>query len=184
MWSEWDTLEKYQSRSHWFILTFFSGSIWCVKNGVTFNLPKNSRRCVILYESISDGMMSINFKATQVKLNFVQNYSSTSSVNDMSIEKIHIELEHPNKKISKRKLPFTLDQFTAKSGSTTFLLSDCVDRFRIGHSNERGEWMLSFPSENNIVKAKSSFQHHARLLYTWTSPDSNYRNQIDYIQIW
>ena len=32
-----------------------------------------------------------------------------------------------------------------------------------------------------MVKANTPFQQHERRLYTWTSPDAQYRNQIDYI---
>ena len=31
------------------------------------------------------------------------------------------------------------------------------------------------------VKANTLFQQHKRRLYTWTSPDGQYQNQIDYI---
>ena len=32
-----------------------------------------------------------------------------------------------------------------------------------------------------LVIANTLFQQHSRRLYTWTSPDGQYRNQIDYI---
>ena len=32
-----------------------------------------------------------------------------------------------------------------------------------------------------LVIANTLFQQHKRRLYTWTSPDGQYRNQIDYI---
>ena len=32
-----------------------------------------------------------------------------------------------------------------------------------------------------MVIAKTLFQEHKRKLYTWTSPDGQYQNQIDYI---
>ena len=32
-----------------------------------------------------------------------------------------------------------------------------------------------------LVIANTFFQQHKRRLYTWTSPDGQYRNQIDYI---
>ena len=41
--------------------------------------------------------------------------------------------------------------------------------------------MGEFNSENALVIAKTLFQQHKRRLYTWTSPDGQHRNQIDYI---
>ena len=38
-----------------------------------------------------------------------------------------------------------------------------------------------FCQENALVIANSLFQQHKRRLYTWTSPDGQYWNQIDYI---
>ena len=35
--------------------------------------------------------------------------------------------------------------------------------------------------ENILVIANTLFQQHKRRLYTWTSPDGQYQNQIDYI---
>ena len=35
--------------------------------------------------------------------------------------------------------------------------------------------------ENTLVMANTFFQQHKRRLYTWTSPDGQYPNQIDYI---
>ena len=32
-----------------------------------------------------------------------------------------------------------------------------------------------------MVRANTLFQQHKRRLYTWTSPDGQYQNQIDYI---
>ena len=40
---------------------------------------------------------------------------------------------------------------------------------------------LQFCQENALVRANTLFQQHKRRLYTWTSPDGQYQNQIDYI---
>ena len=40
---------------------------------------------------------------------------------------------------------------------------------------------IEFCQENALVIANTLFQQHKRKLYTWTSPDSQHRNQIDYI---
>ena len=40
---------------------------------------------------------------------------------------------------------------------------------------------IEFFQENTLVIANTLFQEHERTLYTWTSPDGQYWNQIDYI---
>ena len=47
--------------------------------------------------------------------------------------------------------------------------------------NEAGQRLIEFCQENTLVTANILFQQHKRRLYTWTSPDDQHRNQIDYI---
>ena len=46
--------------------------------------------------------------------------------------------------------------------------------------NEAGQRLVEFCQENALVIANTLFQQHKRRLYTWTSPDGQHRNQIDY----
>ena len=41
--------------------------------------------------------------------------------------------------------------------------------------------LTEFCQENTLVIANTLFQQHKRRLYTWTPPDGQHRNQIDYI---
>ena len=41
--------------------------------------------------------------------------------------------------------------------------------------------IIEFCQENTLVIANTLFQEHRRRLYTWTSPDFQHQNQIDYI---
>ena len=47
--------------------------------------------------------------------------------------------------------------------------------------NEAGQRLTEFCQENALVIANTLFQQPKRRLYTWTSPDGQYRNQIFYI---
>ena len=47
--------------------------------------------------------------------------------------------------------------------------------------NEAGQRLTEFCQENALVIANTLFQQHKRRLYTWTSPDGQHQNQIDYI---
>ena len=47
--------------------------------------------------------------------------------------------------------------------------------------NEAGQRLSEFYQENALVIANTLFQQHKRRLYTWTSPDGQHQNQIDYI---
>ena len=41
--------------------------------------------------------------------------------------------------------------------------------------------LIDFCQENALVIANTLFQQHKRRFYTWTSPDGQHRNQINYI---
>ena len=60
-------------------------------------------------------------------------------------------------------------------------------KFGPGVEHEAGQRLTEFCQKNTPVIANTLFQQHKRRPYTWTSPDGQYQNQIDYIlciQIW
>ena len=56
-----------------------------------------------------------------------------------------------------------------------------MGKFGLGVWNEAGQRLIEFCQENALVIANTLFQQHKRRLYTWTSPDGQHQNQIDYI---
>ena len=54
-------------------------------------------------------------------------------------------------------------------------------KFGLGMRNEAGQRLIEFCQENALVIANTLFQQHKRNLYTWTSPDGEHQNQIDYV---
>ena len=56
-----------------------------------------------------------------------------------------------------------------------------IGKFGLGVQNEAGQRLIAFCQENTLVIVNNLFQQHKRRLYTWTSPDGQYRNQIDYV---
>src|SRR5438132_11326051 len=58
-----------------------------------------------------------------------------------------------------------------------------VGKFGLGIRNESGDKLINLSKTNNMVITNTQFKQHKRRLYTWTSADGRYRNQIDYILI-
>ena len=54
-------------------------------------------------------------------------------------------------------------------------------KFSLGIRNEAGQRLIEFCQENALVIANTLFQQRKRRLYTWTSPDGQHQNQIDYV---
>ena len=54
-------------------------------------------------------------------------------------------------------------------------------KFGLGIRNEVGQRLIEFCQQKALVIANTLIQQHKRRLYTWTSPDGQHQNQIDYI---
>ena len=74
---------------------------------------------------------------------------------------------------------FILGDWNAKAGSQE--TPGVAVKFGLGMQNEAGQMLIEFYQENALVIANTLSQHHKRRLYTWTSPDGQHQNQIDYI---
>ena len=74
---------------------------------------------------------------------------------------------------------FITGDWNAKVGSQA--IPGITGKFGLRVQNEAGQRLTEFCQENTLVIANTLFQQHKRRLYTWTSPDGQHRNQIDYI---
>jgi len=54
-------------------------------------------------------------------------------------------------------------------------------KFGLGVQNEAGQRLTEFCQKNALVAENTLFQRHKRRPYTWTSPEGQNQNQIDYI---
>ena len=79
----------------------------------------------------------------------------------------------------KKNVLFIIGDWNAKVGSQE--TPGVTGKFGLGVRNEAGQRLKEFCQENALVTANTLFQQHKRRLYTWTSPDVQHRNQIDYI---
>ena len=79
----------------------------------------------------------------------------------------------------KKDVIFIIGDWNAKVGSQE--TPGVTGKFGLGIRNEAGPRLIEFCQENALVIANTLFQLHKRRLYTWTSPDGQDRNQIDYI---
>ena len=73
---------------------------------------------------------------------------------------------------------FIFGNWNAKVGSQE--TPGITGKFDLGVRNEAGQRLTEFCEENALVNANTLFQQHKRRLYTWTSSDGQYLNQIDY----
>ena len=66
-------------------------------------------------------------------------------------------------------------------GRSGGLVFSSLSEFGLRVWNEAGQRLIEFCQENTLVIANTLFQQHKKRLYTWTLPNGQHRNQIDYI---
>ena len=71
-----------------------------------------------------------------------------------------------------------IGDWNAKAGNQE--TPEVTGKFGLGVQNEAGQKLTEFCQETALVIANTLFQQHKRRLYTWTSPDGQHQNQIDY----
>ena len=79
----------------------------------------------------------------------------------------------------KKRILFILGDRNAKVRSQE--IPGVIGKFGLGIQNEAGHRLIKFCQGNAMVIANTLFQQQERRLYTWTSPDGQFQNQIDYV---
>ena len=74
---------------------------------------------------------------------------------------------------------FMIGNWNAKVGIQE--MPRVIGKFALEVQNETGQRLTQFCQEDTLVIANTLFQQQKRRLYTWTSPDGQHQNQIDYI---
>ena len=81
--------------------------------------------------------------------------------------------------IPKEGVLFIIEEWNTKVGSQE--IPGIAGKFGLGVRNKARQRLTQFWQENTLVIANTQFPKHKRWLYTWTSPDGQHQNHIDYI---
>ena len=109
----------------------------------------------------------------------IQVYASTRNAEQAEVERFYEDLQDLVEPTPKKGVLFIIGDWNAKVGSQE--TPGVTGKFGPGIRNEAGQRLIDFCQENALVIANTLFQQHKRRLYTWTSPDGQHRNQIDYV---
>ena len=119
------------------------------------------------------------FPRQTINIIVIQIYAPTSNTEEAEVEWFYEDLQDLLELTPKKDVLFIIGDWNAKVGSQE--LPGVTGRFGLGVQNEAGERLIEFCQENALVIANTLFQQHKRRLYTWTSTDGQYLNQIGYI---
>ena len=103
----------------------------------------------------------------------------TSNAEEAEVEQFYEDLQDLLELTPKKDTLFIIGDWNAKVGIQETLGE--TGKFGLGTWNEAEQRLIEFCQENALFIANTLFQQHKRRLYTWTSSDGQYLNQIDYI---
>ena len=130
-------------------------------------------------QSQNDRMISVCFQGKPFNITVIQAYAPTSNAEEAEAEWFYEDLQDLVKLTPKKDVLFIIGDWNAKVGSQE--TPGVTGKFDSGIQNEAGQRLIEFCQENALVIANTLFQQHKRRLYTWTSPDGQQQNHIDYI---
>ena len=124
-------------------------------------------------------MISVCFQGKPFNIMVIQGYALTSNAEEAADEWFYEDLQDLLKLTPKKRCPFHYRGLKFKSRKSRNTWSNR----QVWHwSTKRSRQMLiEFCQENALVIANTLLQQYKGRLYTWTSPDGQHLNQIDYI---
>ena len=140
---------------------------------------KRVRNAVLGCNLKNDRKISVRFQGKPFNITVIQVYAPTSNAGEAEVEWFYEDLQDLLELTRKKDVLFIIGDWNAKVGSQE--TPGVTGKFGRGMQNEAGQRVVEFCQENALVIANTLFQQHKRRLSTWTSPDGQHRNQIDYI---
>ena len=124
-------------------------------------------------------MISVRLQGKSFNITVIQVYAPTSNTEETEVERFYEDLQDLLELTPKKDVLFVIGDWNAKVGSQD--ITGVTGKLGLGVQNEAGQRLTELCQENTLFIPNSLFQQHKRRLYTWTSPDGQHQNQIDYI---
>src|SRR5574339_413067 len=173
---KWTGMGEFNSDDHYI---YSYGQESRRRNGVAIMVNKRVQNAVLGCNLKNDRMISVHFQGKPFNITVIQVYAPTSNTEEAEVERFCEDLQDLLELTPKTDVLFIIGDWNAKVGSQE--TPGVTGKFDLGVQNEAGQRLIEFCQENALVIANTLLQQHKRKLYTWTSPDGQYQNQVDYI---
>ena len=149
------------------------------RNGVAIIVNKIVQNAVLRHNLQNDRMISVHFQGKSFNITVIQVYALSSNADEAEVEWFYEDLQDLLELTPKKDVLFIIGDWNAKVGSQE--IPGVISKFGLGIQNKAGQRLTEFCQQNALVIANTLFQQHKGRLDTWTSPDGQHRNKIDYI---
>ena len=122
-------------------------------------------------------MISVRFQGKPFNITVIQVSALTSNAEEAEL--FCEDLQDLLEVTPQKDVLFIIGDWNAKVGCQE--TPGVTGKFGLGVQKEADQRLTEFCQENALVITNTLFQQHNRRLYTWTSLDGQYQNQIDYI---
>ena len=176
--TKWTGMGEFNSDDHYI---YDCGQESLRRNGVPIMVNKRVQNAVLGCNLKNNRIISIQFQGKSFNITVIQVYALTCNAEEAVAEWFCEDLQDLDllELTPKTDVFFIIGNWNAKGRSQE--LPGVTGKFALEVQNEAGQRLTEFCQENALVTANTLFQKDKRRLYTWTSPDGQYRNQIDYI---
>ena len=158
---------------------YYCGQEFLRRNGVALRVNKRVQNSVLGCNLKNDRMISVRFQGKLFNITVIQVYAPTTNAEEAEVEYFYDDLQGLLELTPKKDVLFIIGDWNAKVGSQE--IPGVTGKFGLGIRNEAGQRLIEFCQENALVIANTLFQQQKRRLHTWTSPDGEHQNHIDYI---
>ena len=124
-------------------------------------------------------MVSVHFQGNPFHTTRIEVHAPTSNAEEAEVDWFYEDLRDLLELTPKKDVLFIIGDWNAKVGSQE--TPGVTGKFGLRVQNEAGQRLTEFCQDNTLVIANILFQQHSRRHCTWTSPDGQCQNQIDYI---
>ena len=173
---KWTGMGEFNSDDHYI---YYCGQESLRRNGVAIIVNKWVWNAVLGCNLKNDKMISVHFQGKPLNITVIQVYAPANNAKEAEAECFYEDLQDLLELTSPKNIFFAIGDWNAKVGSQE--IPGVIGKFGLGVQNEAGQRLIEFQQENTLVITNTLFQQHKRRLYTWTAPDGQYWNQINYI---
>ena len=173
---KWTGMGEFNSDDHYI---YYYGQESLRRNRVAFIVNERVKNTVLGCNLKNDRMISVHFQGKPFNITVIQVYAPTSNTEEVEVEQFYEDLHDLLELTPPKDVLFIIGDWKTKVGSQE--TPGVTGTFGLGIWDEAGQRLIEFCQENALVIANSLVQQHKRRLHTWTSPDGQHGNQIDYI---
>ena len=171
---KWTGMGEFNSGDHYI---YYCGQESLRRNGVAIVVNKRVQNAVLESNPKNDRMISVHYQGKPFNIMVIQAYAPTSNTEEAEL--FYEDLQDLLELTTKKDVLFIIGDQNAKVGSQE--TPGVTGKFGLGIQNKAGQRLIAFCQKKCTGHSKHPLQQHKRRLYTWTSPDGQHRNQVDYI---